>query len=420
MAELELSLHPNQLEVFSHPAKYKVVVAGRRWGKTRLAIAKCITEAMASKPPHDVYYIAPIFKQAKRIAWPLLDLLARPVISRKLETEAQAQLSNGVWIRIAGADDPDQLRGSGWAYAILDEYADMKSNVWEEIVLPALIDVDGGALFIGTPKPAGIHFRELYYEALKGGDWAAWKFPTVDNPFLKPEVVNRLGQKMSSTIRRQELEASFEDFTSDLFKAEWIKEADEPDNGEFVVAVDLAGFDVIGEAKKKRLDDTAIVCVKMHDKGWWVADIEYGRWDIRETALRILRVAHRNKARIVGIEIGALRNAVYPYLTEQMARINYFPRLETVTHGGKQKVDRVVWALQARMERGTVTFRTGAIWMHKLKQQLTDFPNESVHDDLVDALAYISQIAFTPLKADQMEDVGMGEDYQPFDIVSGY
>lgn len=421
MSEFKVSLHPDQLTVFKDPARFKIVVAGRRWGKSLLARKILFIEALKAIEA-DVYYIAPTFEQGKRIMWGLMKEDGRfgksdPIIEWAHENTGVCRLINGKQIHICGSDRPDTIRGVPMAYAVLDEYASMKPMVWEEIVRPALMDVQGGAMFIGTPAGKN-HFFDLYEKYLTHPDWKCWQFKSKDNPFLNALELEKAFDGMSSQVARQELDASFESFSSGLFKEQWIKYDTEPEEGEFVVVVDLAGFEdttKVRGAGGGKLDETAVWAVKIHNGGWWLADLEHGRWNIRETSVRILRLAQQRHAQCIAIEGGALKNAILPYMEDQMRRIGYYPRIEAVTHGGKNKTDRVVWALQGRFERGVITLQK-AQWNRAFISQLLDFPNKLAHDDLVDALAYTDQVAVTPYA----QDFQQADEYEPFDVVAGY
>ena len=416
MSEFKVALHPQQLEAYNHPSRFKIVVAGRRWGKSRLALYTLFIEALRSKN-YDVYYIAPTFEQAKRIMFRAMKDVGKDLIEWAHENTATMRLINGREIHIAGSDRPDTLRGVAMAHCVIDEYASIKPMIWEEIVRPALIDSKGSCLFIGTPQGKN-HFYDLYNYAQGRENWGTWQFNSKENPFLDPEEVKTAYESLSTQVARQELEASFESFDSGLFKEEWIKfNNDEPTEGDYYITVDLAGFESTTTGRgssSAKLDETAIVATKVHQGGWYVADIEHGRWNTRETSVRILRLAQEKGARCIGIERGALMNAVMPYLEDQMRRIGFYPRIESVTHGGKNKTDRVVWALQGRFERGVVTLRRGS-WNSPFLTQLMDFPNPKAHDDLPDALSFLDQISFTPYNNFEVED-----EYEPFDLVSGY
>lgn len=328
-------------------------------------------------------------------------------------------LINGRKIYLKGSDRPDTLRGVGLAYVVIDEYADMKPEVFEQIIRPALADVMGGALFIGTPKGRN-HFYELYTYATAGKDpsWEGFHYTSYDNPLLQTSEIEAAKLSMSSFAFRQEFMASFEAASRDLFKPEWIKyEEEEPKEGRFFVAVDLAGFinvDKESGNKNKKLDETAIAIVKVHTEGWWVAEIKHGRWDIQETCKQIMNAVVKYEPVAVGIEKGSLKNATLPYLSDLMRRHQRYFRIDDVTHGNQKKTDRIVWALQGRFENAKVTLNRGE-WNNEFLDQLVNFPNSQLHDDLIDALAYIDQIQIVDYFIDYEE-----EEYIPNDIISGY
>ena len=288
------------------------------------------------------------------------------------------------------------------------------------ILLPALADVRGKAVFIGTPKGRN-HFWQMCEDAeADPTDWAVYKFKSKTNPFLPPEEVDSAMKRMSSSGFRQEFEASFESGSGDLFKEEWLKFSKEPEwEGTWYMAVDLAGFEDVARqnlSKKKHLDRTAIAIVKVGREGWWVKEVIAGRWDTRETSLRILRAAKTNDVRIIGIEKGSLRNAVMPYLQEQMQRLNFYPRVQDVTHGNQQKTERIVWSLQGRMEHGRILLPAeDSQWKAEFLDELRNFPSKQVHDDMLDALSYIDQIQTV-----SFSEYDESYEYKPYDIVTGY
>jgi predicted phage terminase large subunit-like protein len=420
MANLRVELHPKQTEVFNDKHRFKVVAAGRRFGKSRLAAWTLIIEGLKSKDK-DVFYVAPTFQQAKDIMWTVLKELGHDVIKTVHENTAVITLVNDRKIYLKGSDRPDTMRGVGLAYVVIDEYADMKPQVFEQILRPALSDVKGGALFIGTPKGRN-HFYELYSMAQKDEDedWVSFHFTSFDNPLLDPNEIEAAKKSMSSFSFRQEYLASFEAAQSDLFKDEWIKYVDKediPKDGQYYIAIDLAGFEDINKQagnKKKHLDESAIAVVKICEEGWFVDTIVAGRWDIKETANKILETAKTYDVRLIGIERGMAKNAVLPYLQDLMRRKNFFVSVIDLTHGNKKKTDRIVWALQGRFEHGRVKLVRGD-WNKQFIDQLLNFPNAQVHDDLIDALAYIDQIGITEF-SNSIDD----DEYEVLDIISGY
>jgi hypothetical protein len=362
MSELDVKLHPAQLEIFNSTARFKVVSAGRRFGKSRLAAWILIIKALQSTEK-DVFYIGPTFQQAKDIMWTMLKELLHgtELIETTHENTATMTLVNGRRISLKGSDRPDTLRGVGLAYVVLDEYASMKVEVWEQIIRPTLADVKGGALFIGTPAGKN-HFYELWNDANdpKNEDWEAFQYNSTDNPLIDPEEIKVAKETMSTQAFRQEFEASFVSFTGGIFKSDWIKyDEEEPENGNYVMAVDPAGYERVEKErgiKGSKLDETAIALVKIDGDHWWVKSILHGRWSIKETAKKILSTAIENEVSIVGIESGALKNAILPYLEDEMRTQGRWVPITDVTHGGKKKADRITWSLQGRLEHGKITF----------------------------------------------------------------
>ena len=421
MADINVSLHDAQMEIFKSEARFKVISAGRRFGKSRLAAWVLLIKALQSKSK-DVFYVGPTFQQSKDIMWGMLKELGRDVIKAAHENTAVLTLINDRKIYLKGSDRPDTLRGVGLAYVVLDEYASMKQEVWEMILRPTLADVKGGAMFIGTPAGKN-HFYKLFLEAQEDDDWEAFQFNSTDNPLLDPKEIATAKSSMSTQAFRQEFEATFETFSGGIFKEEWIKyvdnEADFKENtiGHYVVAVDPAGFEAASKErglKSSKLDETAISVVKVVGDEWLVKDIYHGRWGIKETAAKILQVSIENEASTVGIEAGALKNAIMPYLEDEMRSSSRWVNIRDVTHGGKRKIDRITWSLQGRLEHGKIKFRK-AEWNDYFIQQMMDFPSPQSHDDLLDSLAYIDQVSV----ADFAESIELDE-WEPMDAVAGY
>ena len=416
MAELNVDLHPAQLEIFHSEARFKVVAAGRRFGKSRLAAWILLIKALQSESK-DVFYIGPTFQQSKDIMWAMLKELGEDLIVAAHENTAVLTLINGRKIYLKGSDRPDSLRGVGLAYVVLDEYASMKPNVWEQIIRPTLADVRGGALFIGTPAGKN-HFYDVYQDAMELDDWESFQFNSTDNPFIPADEIEAARSSMSSMSFRQEFEASFETFTGGVFKEEWFKKGPEPEEGSYVIAIDPAGFESIEKErnlKRSRLDETAIAIVKIDRDKWWVKSILHGRWNIKETAKKILTSAVKVESSTVGIETGSLRNAILPYLEDEMRTQGQYVSIIEMRHGGKKKTERIVWALQGRMEHGQITFNEDIDWK-PFVSQMVDFPNKLAHDDMLDALAYIDQVSV----ADFAHMIELEDDWEPEDEIAGY
>jgi len=417
LTDLKVELLPWQQEVFEDSSRFKVIAAGRRTGKSRLAAWKLIIEGLQCKRGH-VFYVAPTQGQARDIMWQTLLEVGHPVIASSHINNLQIKLVNGATIALKGADRPETMRGVSLSFLCMDEYADMKPEVWEQILRPALADQKGDAMFIGTPMGRN-HFYDLFQYAnlSKDEQWKGWHFTSYDNPLLDEEEINAAKKSMSAFSFRQEFMASFEAAGGELFKEEHVQfSEEEPDGGQFYIAVDLAGFADVQNAttKTNRLDQTSIAVVKAGTEGWWVADIIHGRWGVEKTARKIFEAVRDYRPVAVGIEKGALKNAVYPYLNDIMKSNQRFFRVEELTHGNKRKIDRIVWALQGRFEHGKITLNKGE-WNATFLDELFQFPNKLVHDDLIDSLAYIDQLAQVAYGIDYEE-----EEYELTDYYAGY
>lgn len=418
MSDLNVELLPWQQEVWADETRFKIIAAGRRTGKSRLAAWTLIINALQADKGH-VFYVAPTQGQARDIMWNTLLELGHPVITSSHINNLQIKLINGATISLKGGDRPETMRGVSLKYLVLDEYADIKPSVWEEILRPALADQKGSAMFIGTPMGRN-HFYELfkYAEMTDDPTYKAWHFTSYDNPLLDPEEIDVAKKSMSSYAFRQEFMASFEAKGSEMFKEEWVQVADKASfEGDYYIAIDLAGFQDVSKKRSKnsRLDNTSMAVVLVGEQGWFVEDIIYGRWTLDETANKIINAVKKYRPVSVGIERGIAKQAVMSPLTDMMKRNSFFFRVEELTHGNQKKTDRIMWALQGRFEHGLVTIKK-AEWNSKFLDELFQFPDPLTHDDLVDSLAYIDQLA-------QVAYAGNWEEYDDFeelDKLAGY
>ena len=418
MTELNIELLPWQQEVWNDETRFKIVAAGRRTGKSRLAAWMLILRALQTEKGH-VFYVAPTQGQARDIMWQTLLELGNPVIVNSHINNLQLKLVNGATISLKGADRPETMRGVSLRFLVLDEYADMKPEVFEQILRPALADQKGDALFIGTPMGRN-HFYDLYQYGELGDDptYKTWHFTSYSNPLLDSEEIDVAKKSMSSYAFRQEFMASFEARGSEMFKEDWVKfaEPNKDEEGDYYISIDLAGFEEVNKKRTKNsnLDETAIAIVKVNTDGWFVENIIHGRWELSETARKIFEVVRDYSPIRVGIEKGIARQAVMSPLTDLMKRNQRFFTVEELTHGNKKKTDRVMWALQGRFENGYITLNKGE-WNSRFLDQLFQFPDPLTPDDLVDALAYTDQLA----KVAYHYDFEI-EDEEILDIVAGY
>ena len=207
--DLDLPLRLPQWEVFACPKRFRVLVAGRRFGKTQLALTELLG-ATWDRPGRLAWYVAPTYRQAKSIAWDRLKSMSRrrPGITIN-ETELSIRFDPGGVVALRGADQYDALRGSGLDFVVLDEFASMKPEVWNEVLRPALADRKGRALFIGTPQGHN-HLYDRFQFAESQSDWAAFHFTTLQGGFVTEQEIAGAAHELDERLYRQEFEASFE------------------------------------------------------------------------------------------------------------------------------------------------------------------------------------------------------------------
>jgi predicted phage terminase large subunit-like protein len=432
--EIRFDLHPAQMTVFNDRTRFRVLAAGRRFGKTTLAIAEAVCAALNpdNKLKQPVFLIAPTQAQAKFLYWrPLLNKLGSLVTNTNVN-EGLIFLNNGVVMGIKGADNPDALRGPGLFFAVLDEYGSMKSYVWTDIVRPMLVDSRGRALFIGTPPYERNHFFKLFMDGMEGEkrpDIKSFTFESKDNPFLPAGEIEEARTTMSTIAFNREFRGIFISPSAGQIKEEWIKyEETEPKGGVSFVTIDLAGFaDILRPvtAKEKLLDEHAIVVTKVLPDGkedasrWWVKSVQHGRWGIKETATKIVDCLLDAEPIAWGIEKGALYRAVLPGIMDEAHRRGKNLMLPTpLSHENRQKTERILWAIQGRMEHGKISFARGP-WNRIMEDQMVQFPSNTVHDDIPDALSYVVQLSQGRVFEDYSELQGQSY-WTPLDRTVGF
>lgn len=191
--------------------RFSTLVWHRRAGKTVACINDLIDKAMQNHLPMPRYgYIAPLYKQAKDVAWNYLKFYAASVTEKVMESELSILLKNGALIRLYGADNPDALRGVYFDGAILDEYGQMSPRLFGEVIAPTLADRKGWAVFIGTPAGPN-HFYELWNDAANDDRWFKKMLRSSESGIIDQEELDMLAKLPGSDEDsfRQEFECDF-------------------------------------------------------------------------------------------------------------------------------------------------------------------------------------------------------------------
>ncbi len=208
--DLGFAPRPWQSACFKAFKRFSVVVVHRRGGKTVMAIMRLVDAALRCQRERGRYgYIAPLLKQAKGIAWDYLKAYARKVPGTIVnEAELWVEFPNGARVRLYGADNPDSLRGLYFDGVVIDEVAQIKPELWGEVILPTLSDRAGWALFIGTPKGINL-FSQLYYKALADPSWFAAIYTCWQTGALDELELDQAKRESTDAVWRQEYLCDF-------------------------------------------------------------------------------------------------------------------------------------------------------------------------------------------------------------------
>jgi len=200
-----------QAEIHDNLKRFSVLVCHRRFGKTVLAINSLIDAALAKDLINPRYaYIAPLYKQAKSVAWDYLKQFSRPIPGIMInESELRIDYPNGARIQLFGADNPDSLRGQYFDGVVIDEVAQCQPTLYGEVIRPTLADRKGWVIFIGTPKGHD-HFYDLYQLARRDDDWYCKRFKASETGILDADELHQARKQMSESEYSQEFECDFD------------------------------------------------------------------------------------------------------------------------------------------------------------------------------------------------------------------
>ena len=198
-----------QSEIFCSDSRFRVCVAGRRFGKTFLSTGEILRAAIGGKN-RNCWYLAPTYSAAKEIAWDMLIAsIPDEYIVKKNETSLTIKLINGSTIALKGTEKSSNLRGRALDMVVLDEFSEMKNEVWHEVIRPSLSDREGSALFIGTPKGRN-HFYDLWAKGVDGADnWQSFQYTTLDGGNVSASEVEQARADLDERTFKQEYEAAF-------------------------------------------------------------------------------------------------------------------------------------------------------------------------------------------------------------------
>ena len=214
-----MPLTQTQKQVVQSKTRNRVLITGRRFGKTYLAIGELLRFA-CNVPKQKVWYVAPTYRQARQICWSKLKEVAieNDLISYINETDLTIRLHNNSEISLRGADrSADSLRGVGLNFLVLDEFADIPSDAWFSVLRPTLSDTKGSALFCGTPRGYGNWAYDLFCKGNEDNEWTSFQFTTIDGGQVDQEEIDAAKNDLDERTFRQEYLATFETYAGAIY-----------------------------------------------------------------------------------------------------------------------------------------------------------------------------------------------------------
>ena len=365
-------LHEAQAVVARDPARFRVLVCGRRWGKTRLGVVLALRMALEGRKS---WWVAPTYA-ISGIAWEMLRVMSRAVGAQAHESTRTLRFPSGGIIACKSADNPDNLRGEGLDFLVLDEADFVPRRVWEEVLRPALADRKGKAVIISTPNVEGGWFHELVQKG-QGEDpeVRSWCLPSWTNPHLDETEVDAARSSLPAIVFRREFGAEFVSAAGALLRREWVRVGEPPAREDLDVSV---GVD-LAISTKDGADWTAAVALGRDRTGaLYVLDVARGRMPFHGVLGFIKAFAGKWRPQVVAVEQVQFQAAVVTELlrTTDLPVVGVRP--------DKDKVTRFT-GIQARFEQGLVTLAPDL--PQDFSRELLGFPVAD-HDDMVDALVY--------------------------------
>jgi len=369
-----IELTPEQGQIFLHPARWKCVIAGRRFGKSYLAVTWLLSAALSAK---DLlcYYVAPTYRQAKEIAWITLKrLLPMSHVTAVNESELSIVFRNESRVKLKGAETYDSLRGVGIDRLVMDEFADIAEEAWTEVLRPAMADRQGHALFIGTPK--GYNWaKKLYDHARSDPAWATWHYTTEEGGWVKPEELEAIRTQIGAAMFRQEHLAEFVDLSNNIFRREWWRYYQE-------TPVTYGCIQSWDTAFKKGAEADYSVCTTwgLTKNAYVLLDLWRGQVEFPELRRQVQALYAKHKPYAVIVEDKASGQSLIQELQRETA-MPIFP-----TKVDSDKITRAN-AVTPMIESGRVLLPSKAPWLADFLEEMTAFPSGE-HDDIVDSVAH--------------------------------
>lgn len=323
-------LHEGQKAIATDPARFRVVMCGRRFGKSALGIRLACDEALQGQP---VGWFAPTYKYALEAWRELVDRL-KDVTARVSEQDKRLELLTGGIVEVWTLDTPDPARGRKYALVVIDEAGLARDllDVWQQSIRPTLVDLGGRALILGTPKGRRHGFVVLFTRGQGDDpDWKSFRAATLENPYIPPEEIEAAKRELPDDIFAQEFEGIPTDDGANPFGIDAIRNAVGPlsDHAPVVYGVDLA----------RSLDFSVMIGLDA-----WGRVCRVDRWQLpwAETRTKVEAMAGdipivADATGVGDAIVGDLQNAgvmVTPYVFTQPSKLRLMQRLIAAFQAG--------------------------------------------------------------------------------------
>jgi hypothetical protein len=206
-----------QKNVIKDDSRFRVLITGRRFGKTFVAINEIAK--FASIPNKKIWYVAPSYRQAKAICWGVLKekMIYHKWVKSINHSDLTLTLKNNSQITLRGSDNESSLRGVGLHFLILDEFQDINKTAWYEVLRPTLSDTEGHALFCGTPRGFGNWSYDLYKMGENNKDWKSFQYTTLEGEQVSEDEIEQAKQDLDLRTFQQEYEATFVNYSGMIY-----------------------------------------------------------------------------------------------------------------------------------------------------------------------------------------------------------
>lgn len=349
-------------------------MCGRRFGKTILGISQAQETAIHGG---SIGWFSPSYKYAVE-PWDDLVHRLRPMAKDVSEQERRMVLLNGGVVDVWTCDHPDPGRGRFYDLVVIDEAGIIRNldTIWEQAIRPTLVQKAGKALFLGTPKGRTHFFSQLFGKAQSETDWAAFRAPTSDNPYIPREEIERERRTMHPAIFAQEYEGIPADDGGNPFGLDAIKEA--------ATLTSLEGEPVIWGWDFARAQDWTVGIAV--DRSYRV--VRFHRWQLKpwgETKADVKTLTKGHPAWGDSTGIGDV-------IVEDLQRAGMALQGYKFTPASKQQLmERLAAAIQQRLVKipvdGPIRAELEAFGFEYTAHGVRYSAPEGLHDDCVMALA---------------------------------